>query len=165
MSENQEIFSTDESVRIINPTPENTELRAIGSGTIDQREFSNWEPDHLHWNVPSSFVLFDDGELRFFAKRLSNQRRTGLLDSGRTFYATLEFKFYKKFDDPRPFYTYELPVVRLSWKTRVDDYQKSWLLPGLIPYFTHSYISVTQHWRANSNETPPVVIPFPTIEF
>lgn len=163
MSENQETLSTDDFEQNISSTPEITGLSPIGGSA--EYEFSNWEPNHLHWNDPSKFVFFISGEIVFFAKRLSNQRRTGVLDSGRTFYATIEFKFYKKADDPRPFYTYELPVARLGWKTRVDDYQKSWFLPGLIPYFTNSFSRVTRHWRADSNEVPPVVIPFPTIEF
>jgi hypothetical protein len=165
MSDDHELFSTDESDKVINPTAEIADIPRFGENIIARWNFENWEPDHLHWNVPSNFVMFNDGELRFFAKRLSNQRRTGWPESGRRFYATLEFKFYKKSDDARPFYTYELPVVRLDWKTRVDDYQKTLALPQLVPYFTHSFSTVTRHWRTDSNEAPPIVIPFPTIEF
>jgi hypothetical protein len=163
VSEKHEIFSAVESQLIINPTPEVAGLRPFDS--VGGCEFQNWEPDHLHWNVPSSIYLYSNGEMVFFAKRLSNQRRTGVLDGGRTFYATLEFQFYKVSGDSRPFYTYELPVVKLGWKTRVDDYTRVWELPGLIPYVTQSYATVTRHWRTDSNEAPPVVIPFPTIEF
>lgn len=47
--------------------------------------FENWEPDSLHWNVPSNININSDGSWFLYAKRLANMRRTGgIIDSGHT---------------------------------------------------------------------------------
>lgn len=163
MIDTQSVSLFDGFGPVIDPLPDSIGVGKMGF--FRSVTLPTWEPDHLHWNGPSGLVFHDDGRMYFFAKRLSNQRRTGLLDSGRAFYATVELMFSKTRDDPQPFYTYEFAVVRLDWKTRVDDYKKTWHFPGLLPYFANSSVGLRRHWRADSNETPPVVIPFPSIGF
>jgi len=124
----------------------------------------DWEPEHLHWNQ-SSLYFHDSGDAYFLAKRLSNQRRTGLLDSGRRWFATVEFHFKKLQEDEKPFYAYEIAVCRLDWKSRVDCYERIISIPALVPYFKNCDVTLTRHWRTDSTETPPVVVPFPPISF
>ena len=57
-------------------------------------DFPNWEPDSLHWNPPSNWLINSDGTWFMYAKHLANMRRTGgLFDTGsyRTFLVNITF--------------------------------------------------------------------------
>lgn len=42
-----------------------------------------WEPDHRHWNSPSSAIIYNDDSVYIFAHTLANMRRTGgIFDTG-----------------------------------------------------------------------------------
>lgn len=44
---------------------------------------SDWDPDHLHWDIPSSVIVYSDGSTYAFAHHLANMRRTGgIFDTG-----------------------------------------------------------------------------------
>ena len=131
--------------------------------TLGVFDLPDWEPEHLHWNT-SLLYIHDSGDVYFLSKRLSNQQNTGF-ESGRRFFAVVEFLFRKAEADPAPFYSYELAVCGLDWRTKVDCYERILKVPGLAPYFRNCYVSLKRHWRIDSRETPPTPIPFPPISF
>lgn len=144
---------------------------APGAGTgdwglvLDYRELATWIPDHLHWVGPSSIYYWGNGDFVFFAKTLSNQRRTSIIEAGRTFYANVEYKFYFG-SEPKPRYVYQKCVVKLPWKEKVEDYRFNWREPNLIEYFKQaSRVDFVRHWYPDSTESstpiplPPIPLP------
>ncbi len=126
-------------------------------------DLPEWNSEHLHW-YESEIYIHDNGDVYFLSKRLSNQRNTGL-ESGRKFFATVEFLFRKNEVDANPFYSYEIVVCGLDWRTRVDCYERLLKIPGLGPYFLKCFVSIRRHWRIDSHEAPPTPVPFPPISF
>lgn len=120
-----------------------------------------WVPDHLHWMAPSKFSMFIGGFFKLEVKRLSNQRRTGIFDSGRKFSAVLEVAFDR--ENGERIYKEKVVIAVLEWKTRVDDFVKTWERPQLVPYIalTDSVVLI-RHWVADSVVEPPIMIPLPT---
>jgi hypothetical protein len=61
--------------------------------------FATWEPDHLHWNEPSNFIIRSDGTWYLYAAHLANMRRTGgIFDTGNRMSALINVTYYDGWD-------------------------------------------------------------------
>ena len=66
----------------------------ISTAQMFSFDFSNWNPNSLHWNPPSNLLINSDGSWYMYAKHIANMRRTGgIFDTGRryTFLANVSY--------------------------------------------------------------------------
>lgn len=62
--------------------------------TVFEFVLADWNPQSLHWNVPSNLLIYNDGTWFLYARHLANMRRTGgIWDTGRhyTFLANVVY--------------------------------------------------------------------------
>lgn len=50
-------------------------------------DLPNWEDDHLHWQAPSTLLVFDTGRFEVYAAHLANMKRVGELQDVGTPYS------------------------------------------------------------------------------
>lgn len=128
-----------------------------------QTYFETWEPEHLHWVKPSSFLVYLNGDVEISAHHLANMRRTGgILDEGRPFVPVVHWELQDA--NHKSLLKLSFNMGALNYKQSADEIVKKWSLPGLRSYFQPLlggngtlFSSLSRQWVPVSLQPPPVI--------